>query len=95
MLCAARAGEWRGLPVAIKTMDFRADGPNSVAEDTAPLAQEAAIAINLVHRNLVATYYTDVRQVRGTPRPRPFRFGLTWVISIRSRLNQTPATHRG
>jgi len=50
--------------VAIKTMDFRAGPDGGVAEDTAPLAQEAAIAINLVHRNLVATYYTDVRQAR-------------------------------
>eukprot|EP00892_Ulva_mutabilis_P009188 jgi/Ulvmu1/6641/UM003_0279.1 len=56
-------GEWRGLPVAIKTMDFRVDGEGGAAEDTAALAQEAAIAINLVHRNVVATYYTDVRQV--------------------------------
>jgi hypothetical protein len=57
-----RAGEWRGLAVAIKAVLFQSTGTD---EATALVASEAAIASNLVHRNLVATYSHDVRAVSG------------------------------
>jgi hypothetical protein len=55
-----RAGEWRGLEVAIKTILFE-----SGAEDlqTARVASEAAIACNLDHHNVVATYSHNITSV--------------------------------
>jgi hypothetical protein len=56
------AGEWRGLQVAIKTIVFQAsEGDNRAAL----VASEAAIASNLAHRNIVATYSHDLRNVTG------------------------------
>jgi hypothetical protein len=62
MLTAARvrAGRWRGLQVAVKTVVFE------TAEDDgrmALVASEAAVASNLSHRNIVATYSYDLRKV--------------------------------
>ena len=54
------AGEWRGLDVAIKTVIFQSCGGD---QQTAVVATEAAIATNLVHRNIVATYSHDVLDV--------------------------------
>eukprot|EP00892_Ulva_mutabilis_P008546 jgi/Ulvmu1/6063/UM027_0041.1 len=53
-------GEWRGLDVAIKTVIFQSGGGD---QQTAVVATEAAIATNLVHRNIVATYSHDVLDV--------------------------------
>jgi hypothetical protein len=55
-----RAGEWRGLEVAIKTIVFE-----SGKEDlqTARVASEAAIASNLDHHNVVATYSHNIASV--------------------------------
>lgn len=56
------AGEWRKYPVAIKTVVFQ----NSADESyTSVLASEAAIASNMVHRNVVTTYSHDIRNVRS------------------------------
>jgi serine/threonine protein kinase len=53
-------GEWRGLEVAIKTVVFQSGkGDNQ----TALVASEAAIATNLVHRNIVSTFSHDIRTV--------------------------------
>lgn len=51
---------WRGLAVAIKIVLFQ-----SGAEDAqvAQVASEAAIASNLSHSNVVATYSHDIRSV--------------------------------
>ena len=54
------AGRWRGLEVAIKTLLFQSSDSES---KTAVVASEAAIASNLVHHNIVATYTTDVCSV--------------------------------
>jgi hypothetical protein len=59
---ACCAGEWRGLAVAIKAVLFQSSGADDA---TALVASEAAIATNLVHRSLVATYSHDVRSVTG------------------------------
>eukprot|EP00892_Ulva_mutabilis_P006166 jgi/Ulvmu1/3921/UM018_0144.1 len=53
-------GRWRGLEVAIKTVVFESGARDS---QTALVASEAAIASNLVHSNIVATYWHDVRTV--------------------------------
>lgn len=53
-------GEWRGLPVAIKTVVFQ----SSASDDQLTLiASEAAISSSLVHRNIVATYAHDVKHL--------------------------------
>jgi hypothetical protein len=54
------AGQWRGIPVAIKTLIFQ-DGKGD--HQTTLVASEAAIASNLVHRNIVATYSHDICNV--------------------------------
>lgn len=60
------AGEWRGLEVAIKTVLFS----DAIAEQSLKLAaSEAAIAINLSHENVVATYSHDVVDVQGSTGP--------------------------
>ena len=61
----ASAGEWRGLEVAIKTIVFES-GPQS--NQTARIASEAAIASNLVHHNVVATYSHSVQSVAAPTR---------------------------
>eukprot|EP00892_Ulva_mutabilis_P012770 jgi/Ulvmu1/9866/UM057_0020.1 len=53
-------GEWRGLDVAIKTVIFSSDQGD---RQTQVVASEAAIASNLSHRNVVATYNHDVLDV--------------------------------
>ena len=50
------AGEWRGLPVAIKVLLFHSDHAK-VAEVA---SEAAAIATNLTHSSLVATYSHDL-----------------------------------
>jgi serine/threonine protein kinase len=52
-----RAGEWRNMEVAIKTVLLEGD-PQDKA--TTAVAREAAIACNLSHPNVVATYSHDV-----------------------------------
>jgi hypothetical protein len=56
------AGEWRGLEVAIKTVIFQSSNKESKAS---AIASEAAIATNLTHRNIVATYAHDICNVTG------------------------------
>jgi hypothetical protein len=53
-------GEWRGLDVAIKTVVFQGEHDN---DTTSAVASEAAIASNLTHRNVVATYSHDICNV--------------------------------
>eukprot|EP00892_Ulva_mutabilis_P002024 jgi/Ulvmu1/11822/UM080_0033.1 len=53
-------GQWRGLEVAIKTVIFSSSRDD---EETAVVASEAAIASNLGHRNVVATYSHDILDV--------------------------------
>ena len=52
-----RAGSWRNLDVAIKTIVVQS---TSADAQIAGVASEAAIASNLVHKNVVATYSHDV-----------------------------------
>lgn len=54
------AGKWRGLEVAIKTVIFSSAGGDA---QTGFVASEAAIATNLFHRNVVATYSHDILDV--------------------------------
>lgn len=58
------AGEWQGLPVAVKSIVFDS-APSGDGDPTAAFAKEAAIATHLSHRNIVATYTHDVRTVDG------------------------------
>jgi hypothetical protein len=51
------AGSWRGLDVAIKTVVFQS-GPDS--DQIVHVASEAAIASNLLHANIVATFAHDI-----------------------------------
>jgi hypothetical protein len=55
-------GEWRGLEVAIKTVIFQSSHKEKKAS---AIASEAAIATNLTHRNVVATYAHDICNVTG------------------------------
>ena len=61
----ARAGQWRGLDVAIKTVTLEG-APSSSQKGRA--SREAAIASNLVHPNIMATYSHDVQAVPSAPR---------------------------
>lgn len=54
------AGEWRGLPVAVKTVVFQSREAE-VAKSA--VVSEAAIAAGLVHRNVVRTHHHDVVRV--------------------------------
>ena len=54
------AGEWRGLPVAIKIVLFQSGADDA---QVAQVASEAAIASNLSHSNVVATYSHDIHYV--------------------------------
>ena len=54
------AGQWRGLDVAIKTVIFSS---NQSDQQTQVVATEAAIASNLSHKNIVATYHHDILDV--------------------------------
>jgi hypothetical protein len=72
-------GEWRGLPVAIKVLLFHSD-QSKVAE----VASEAAIATNLTHSNLVATYSHDLHCLDNndsstSPEPKIFKLYLIQV----------------
>eukprot|EP00892_Ulva_mutabilis_P009198 jgi/Ulvmu1/6650/UM003_0288.1 len=53
-------GEWRGLPVAIKIVLFQSGADDA---QVAQVASEAAIASNLSHTNVVATYSHDIHYV--------------------------------
>ena len=59
-----RAGQWRGLSVAIKTLVFQSDSADNQLNK---VASEVAIASNLVHTNIVATYSHDVCPVSENP----------------------------
>ena len=61
-MTAARkcAGQWRGLDVAIKTVIFSSSQGD---QQTQVVASEAAIASNLSHKNVVATYNHDILDV--------------------------------
>ena len=54
------AGQWRGLDVAIKTVIFSSSQGD---QQTQVVASEAAIASNLSHKNIVATYNHDILDV--------------------------------
>jgi hypothetical protein len=71
---------WRGIPVAIKTLIFE-DGTQTGDTQTALIASEAAIASNLVHRNIVATYSHDICNVYNETKHEPgiFKFYLVQV----------------
>jgi hypothetical protein len=54
------AGEWQGIPVAIKTVVFQGGHDESTSS---LIVSEAAIASNLFHKNVVATYCHDIRSL--------------------------------
>ena len=57
------AGTWRGLPVAVKTVRFQSVKDRHSFESA---VAEAAIANNLTHPNIVATY---AHELKATPCP--------------------------
>ena len=81
---ARRAGEWRGIQVAIKTLIFQDCGASS---QTAAVASEAAIASNLVHRNIVATYSHDICNVASAANKELGIFKF-YLIQVRHPLNE-------
>lgn len=56
-------GEWRNMEVAIKTVLLEGDPADKAM---ASVAREAAIACNLSHPNVVATYSHDVACLSGS-----------------------------
>ena len=56
------AGQWRGLEAAIKTVIFQSRAADAIK---ATVASEAAIATNLTHSNVVATYGHDICSATG------------------------------
>lgn len=56
------AGQWRGLPVAIKTVVFQSTASD---EQLTHIASEAAISSSLTHPNIVSTYSHDIRHVKA------------------------------
>jgi hypothetical protein len=77
------AGEWRKMPVAIKTVVFQ-NGQDDVY--TSLVASEAAIASNLVHKNVVTTYSHDIRNITvgSGPEQSIFKFYLLQVLVLAS-----------
>jgi hypothetical protein len=75
--CAS--GEWRKLPVAIKTVVFQKGEDDAY---TSLVASEAAIASNLVHKNVVTTYSHDIRNINVGPGPEHgiYKFYLLQVL---------------
>ena len=74
------AGEWRGLPVAVKTVVFQSLD-SEVAH--AGVVSEAAIAAGLIHRNVVRTHHHDVRVSAGRgPEQSIFKFLLLQVPPV-------------
>lgn len=82
---AARAGQWRGLDVAIKTVQFQAGALDS---PVVAISNEAAIASNLNHPNIVATYAHDIADVTAQKEGRAadsvYKFYLVQVRVPRS-----------
>ena len=80
-------GEWRNMEVAIKSVLLEGDPHDSA---TSAVAREAAIACNLSHPNIVATYTHDVACLghgNGTGAwpstgPDAFRFYLIQVCDM-------------
>jgi hypothetical protein len=62
---AINAGFWKNLEVAIKTVLFQSTEDRRHVDD---ISNEAAIATNLAHENIVATYAHDVCDVPMDPR---------------------------
>ena len=63
-----RAGAWKGIDVAIKTVVFQSEGADA---QMAQVASEAAIASNLTHANIVSTYTHDIVDVVKAVGPEP------------------------
>lgn len=74
------AGQWRGVEVAIKTVVLSSDDADQV---TSSVAREAAIATNLGHANVVATYSHDVC-VLPAPSPRELGVCKIYLIQVRT-----------
>lgn len=83
------AGEWRKLAVAIKTVVFQNGEDDSY---TKHVASEAAIASNLMHKNVVNTYSHDIRNITTGPGPEHsiYKFYLLQV-RLRSSLPRRPS----
>jgi hypothetical protein len=76
----AFVGQWRGLPVAIKTLLFQSD---TCDNQTAKVASEVAIASNLVHHNVVATYSHDICNVSDSPTGNELGIFKVYLIQVR------------
>ncbi len=59
-LACCCAGQWRGLPAAIKTIVSNEGDPD---ERRARLSREAALTCTLSHPNVVPTYHFEVDPV--------------------------------
>ena len=89
-----RAGRWRGLEVAIKTIVFSARDSST---EGSLVATEAAIASTLVHDNIVATYSHDVQLLSPDPTGHSgelpvFKFFLVQVCPPAARVHVRPRT---
>jgi hypothetical protein len=67
-------GSWKGLDVAVKTMIFTSQisSPSSGKQRSLPYHRavtEAAVCTTVLHRNVVATYRYDIKQLRPQQEP--------------------------
>ena len=83
------AGEWRGLEVAIKTVLFQTGQSRRMAQ---AVAGEAAIASNLTHRNVVATYSHDICHVSQPGSQRELELFKFYLVQVRSHPERCIAT---
>lgn len=64
--CCVNLFEYVCLQVAVKTRMFRADPAQSSTQQQAAI-REAAVALSLVHPNVLTTYHFDVKAVQELP----------------------------
>jgi hypothetical protein len=76
------AGKWRGLSVAIKAIIFEAS--NEREAKSTLVATEAAIASNLNHPNIVATYSHDVKNMHAKSLGEEMQTFKFFLIQVRS-----------
>jgi hypothetical protein len=94
-LWAARVGRWKTLEVAIKTVLFQTaggGGRTGLTASEAAIATEAAIAMNLCHHHVVATYSHDVCSVpaRGDSGAQELGIFKFYLIQVRSPIHAPP-----
>jgi hypothetical protein len=73
------AGTWRDLKVAIKTVIFQNSGDGRKA---GRIASEAAIASNMQHTNIVATYSHEIKLMAEACQQREHECYKLYLIQV-------------